>query len=60
MLEGDGVGFEEEVEDAVDEGHVEGYEEEDWFLEEHDEGAEEVGLHNCVWCEFDLGMVSVI
>ncbi|TGO30796.1 hypothetical protein BPAE_0003g00810 [Botrytis paeoniae] len=44
LLEGDGVGFEEEVEDAVDEGHVEGDEEENWFLEEHDEGAEEIGL----------------
>ncbi|KAM0155729.1 hypothetical protein ACHAQE_006647 [Botrytis cinerea] len=44
LLEGDGVGFEEEVENAVDEGHVEGDEEENRFLKEHDEGAEEIGL----------------
>lgn len=44
LLEGDGVGFEEEVEDAVDEGHVEGDEEEDRFLKEHDERAEKIGL----------------
>ncbi|TGO88415.1 hypothetical protein BPOR_0163g00060 [Botrytis porri] len=44
LLEGDGVGFEEEVEDSVDEGHVEGDEEEDRFLEEHDEGTEEICL----------------
>ncbi|KAK6602864.1 hypothetical protein H4I95_06801 [Botrytis cinerea] len=44
LLEGDGVGFEEEVENAVDEGHVKGDEEENRFLEEHNEGAEEIGL----------------
>lgn len=40
--EGDGVGFEEEVEDAVDEAHVDGEEEEDGLEHEHGEGAEEV------------------
>lgn len=40
--EGDRVGFEEEVEDAVDEGEVDGDEEEDGFQEEHLEGTEEV------------------
>lgn len=42
FLECDGVGFEEEVEDAVDEGEVEGDEEEDGFEDEHLERAEDV------------------
>ncbi len=44
LLEGDGVGFEKEVEDAVDEGHVDGDEDEDGFGEEHFPGAVEVFL----------------
>lgn len=54
LLEGDGVGFEEEVEDSVDEGHVKGDEEEDGFLDEHDEGTEEIGLDDGLGVEFDF------
>lgn len=42
LLEGDGVGFEEEVDEAVDEGHVEGYEEEYRFTDHHCDRAVEV------------------
>ena len=42
LLEGDRVGFEEEVDNAVDKGHIEGYEEEDRFTGHHCDGAVEV------------------
>ena len=42
FLECDGVGFEEEVEDAVDEGHVDCDEDEDGLERHHDEWAEDV------------------
>lgn len=42
LAEGDGVGFEEEVEDAVDEREVDGHADEDGLEGEHLEGAEEV------------------
>ena len=41
LLVDDGVGCEVEVEDAVDQGHVEGEEEEDGFSAEHEPGADE-------------------
>ena len=46
FLEGDGVGFEEEVQQTVDEGHVEGEEEEDWFLDQHSKRAKQVAIYN--------------
>ena len=47
-MERDRVGFEEEVDHAVNEGHVEGYEDKDRFHGEHDEGAVEVAVDDFV------------
>lgn len=44
LLKGDGIGFEKEVDDAIDKGHVEGYEEEDRFPDHHHSRAKKVPL----------------
>lgn len=46
FLEGDWICFEEEIQDAVDESHVESNEEEDGFLDQHLEWTEEVAGHD--------------
>ena len=46
FLKGDGVGGKEEIEDSVDETHVDGDEDENGFGDEHVKGAEEVFDNN--------------
>ncbi|KAI4132688.1 MAG: hypothetical protein LQ347_002493 [Umbilicaria vellea] len=55
LLERDGVGFEEKVEGAVDEGHVECHEDEDGLDEEHVHRPEEVLGEDLA--QVDLGLV---
>jgi len=55
LLERDGVGFEEEVEDTVDEGDVEGYEQKNRFLNKHLKWPKQVAIHNL----FEINLVFI-
>ena len=52
FLECDGVGFEEEVEDPVDDGHVDCYQDENWLERHHEEGTEEVFIDDFLHGDF--------
>lgn len=62
--EDDRDGFEEEVHDAVDEGHVERDDGQHGLLEEHDERFENGALEDCLDTAFlllvEVGMVAVV
>ena len=45
FLEGNRIGFEEEIEDAVDQSHVNCDKKQDRLLEEHDKRPESVGIY---------------
>ncbi|KAH0543277.1 hypothetical protein GP486_008588, partial [Trichoglossum hirsutum] len=59
LLEDDGVGGQEEIEEAVDEGHVYGEEKDDWLGEEEAKGSGEVLGHEFGEVDFYFFLLCV-